>query len=164
MIVRLSLLCLGPEQPSEHHVTETLLLLAKIKKGCCLPTAKPCCTSDNVNLKLVCQCVSPPDAVVTPPAAFLSLTSIPCLLILLCVAPLLNTQSLVHNMAHQACFHQPLGQEWWRHAGLCLGALHPLSSCSLPFISFCHPSLLSFQSFPLFPSIIHVPQLLLNAP
>lgn len=42
-------------------------------------------------------------------------------------------------MAHQACFHQPLGQEWRRRAGLCLGALHPLSSCSLPFISFFLP-------------------------
>lgn len=42
-------------------------------------------------------------------------------------------------MAHQACFHQPLGQEWRRRAGLCLGALNPLSSCALPFISFFIP-------------------------
>lgn len=42
-------------------------------------------------------------------------------------------------MAHQACFHQPLGQEWRRRAGLCLGPLHLLSSCSPSFISFIIP-------------------------
>lgn len=66
------------------------------------------------------------------------------------------TQSLPHNMAHQACFHKPLGQEWRWRAGLCLGALHPSSSCSLPFIYFVPPCLHS-NLLPLFPSIIHVP-------
>lgn len=77
-----------------------------------------------------------------------------------CVLRDCRTQSLPHNMAHQACFHQPLGQEWrWRRAGLCLGALRPSSSFHL-----LRPTLPSLQCSPLFPSIIPVPQLLLSAP
>lgn len=34
---------------------------------------------------------------------------------------------------------QPLGQEWWCRAGLCLGTLHLLSSCSPAFIFFIPP-------------------------
>lgn len=74
------------------------------------------------------------------------------------------TYPLVHNMAHQACFHQPLGQEWWRRAGLCLGALHPLSSCSLPFISFFIPPCTRSNIPPFSLQSSMSPQPLLNAP
>ena len=63
------------------------------------------------------------------------------------------TWSVPHNMPHQPCFHQPLGQQRQsrerplpRRRILCLWSLQPLSSCSL----------LSSFFFTLLSTLIHI--------